>query len=346
MRLLICTQAVDKNDPILGFFHRWIEEFAKHCERVTVVCLRKGDHSLPSHVEVISLGERNEILRALEVCTISWGRRDDYDAVFVHMNPEYIVAAGWLWRLMRKRIALWYVHRSLTVLLRIAYALAAVVLTVSRESFPFAGAKVKHVGHGIDKDAFTPHQTEHEEFRIVTIGRISAKKNTRLMCEAALEFATGKTGVVFDVYGNAVTDEERQYERELTDWIAHHDAANVVRMHGPIRNEKVPAVLRGVDVFLNMGETGGVDKAVLEAMACGIPVVTSGGANAKVIQEVSPFLAISVDHKSAVNALKVLYAMPIQGRQEIGTALRAIVSRGHALPSLIKTIIWNLSENR
>ncbi len=38
MRLLITTQKVDKKDPILGFFHRWLEEFDKHRERLRVVC--------------------------------------------------------------------------------------------------------------------------------------------------------------------------------------------------------------------------------------------------------------------------------------------------------------------
>ena len=46
MKLLIMTQAVDQNDPVLGFFHRWIEEFSRHCERVHVICLKEGEHSL------------------------------------------------------------------------------------------------------------------------------------------------------------------------------------------------------------------------------------------------------------------------------------------------------------
>ena len=30
MKLLICTQAADRDDPVLGFFYRWIEEFKKY----------------------------------------------------------------------------------------------------------------------------------------------------------------------------------------------------------------------------------------------------------------------------------------------------------------------------
>ena len=59
MKLLITTQAVDTDDPVLGFFVRWIEEFAKHAERVEVVCLREGKHGLPPNVRVHSLGKKN-----------------------------------------------------------------------------------------------------------------------------------------------------------------------------------------------------------------------------------------------------------------------------------------------
>ena len=65
MKLLLVTQKVDEDDEVLGFMHRWIEEFAKHCEKVIVVCLREGSHSLPDNVEVHSLGKEREIPRFL-----------------------------------------------------------------------------------------------------------------------------------------------------------------------------------------------------------------------------------------------------------------------------------------
>jgi len=37
MKLLIITQAVDKNHPVLGFFHRWVEELAMHFVHIFVV---------------------------------------------------------------------------------------------------------------------------------------------------------------------------------------------------------------------------------------------------------------------------------------------------------------------
>src|SRR5580704_11376753 len=97
MRLLICTQAVDLDDPVLGFFHRWIAELSKRCERVHVICLKEGRHELPANVFVHSLGKeggRSRVKYLLNFYRYIRELRGEYDAVFVHMNSEYVVLGG------------------------------------------------------------------------------------------------------------------------------------------------------------------------------------------------------------------------------------------------------------
>ncbi|MCR4280769.1 MAG: hypothetical protein NUV88_00330, partial [Candidatus Kaiserbacteria bacterium] len=61
MKLLITTQAIDLDDPIMGFFCRWVEEFSKHCASVHVICLKEGRRSLPANVQVHSLGKEQKL---------------------------------------------------------------------------------------------------------------------------------------------------------------------------------------------------------------------------------------------------------------------------------------------
>ena len=348
MRLLICTQAVDRNDSALGFFHAWLENFAKECESVTVICLRKGKYSLPKNVEIISLGERHRILRAFEVCTIAWGRRTEYDAVFVHMNPEYVVAAGWLWRLRGKRIGLWYVHNGLTTLLRIAHSFSNVIFTVSNETFPIQSSKVRITGHGIDTDLFKPISAVDNfvgtSFRVVTTGRIAARKNTRKLIEAVLTFAQKHTNVVFDVYGEAVTKEEKKYADELKTWLPSSNTEKIVTLKGGVTHDQVPAALAGASVFVNMGETGGVDKAVLEAMACGIPVISTSSVHKPLLKRY-PQLAAE-DANGVVEALEYVFHLPHTVRTAMGEDLRTEVVENHSLKPLISKIVWTLSQNK
>src|SRR3989344_6071232 len=137
MKLLICTQKVDRSDDILGFFHRWIEEFAKHCEQVSVVCLWEGTHEFPENVRVYSLGKSAQgrpasgwerlwlrIRYALRLYGYTWRLRNEYDSVFVHMNQEYVVLGGPLWRVLGKKVVLWYTHREVNFKLRLAVLFA------------------------------------------------------------------------------------------------------------------------------------------------------------------------------------------------------------------------------
>ncbi|HXK39853.1 MAG TPA: glycosyltransferase, partial [Candidatus Paceibacterota bacterium] len=113
MRLLILTQKVDRNDDNLGFFHHWVEEFARQCEKVTVVCLFEGAHSLPENVRVLSLGKESGTSRLKYLrrfYAFAWKERKNYDAVFVHMNQIYVILGAPLWRLLGKCVGLWYAH--------------------------------------------------------------------------------------------------------------------------------------------------------------------------------------------------------------------------------------------
>ena len=85
----------------------------------------------------------------------------EYDIVFVHMNPEYIVIAGTLWRLMSKKIALWYMHKSVNLKLRIAVFSQILFYRVCR-GFRLPTKKLHVMGHGIDTDFFFRTQVFRE----------------------------------------------------------------------------------------------------------------------------------------------------------------------------------------
>ncbi len=110
MRILVITQKVNKNDQSLGFFHTWLMEFSKAFESVIVVCLEKGEYDLPDNVKVLSLGKEEHQSRLQYIIHFYWHiihERKNYDAVFVHMNQEYLWLAGWLWRLWGKKVTMW-----------------------------------------------------------------------------------------------------------------------------------------------------------------------------------------------------------------------------------------------
>lgn len=262
MKLLICTQALDTNDSDLGFFVRWVAEFAKHCEKVTVLCLRKGTYALPGNVHVRTLGDKPTLLRAVRLVLFCISFRREYDAVFVHMNPEYAVVAGPLWRLMRKRISLWYTHKNVDLKLRIAAFWANVILTASLESFRLASPKVRVMGHGIDTDFFSPDPGCARRDWLLSVGRLMPSKRHDLAIRAA-----AKNGRELRIIGEGP-------ERMHLEVLAKELGANV-RFLGGLTQSQLRDEYRKAAFLIHTSETGSLDKVVLEALATDLAAITT-----------------------------------------------------------------------
>ena len=282
-RLLVVTQVVDKNDSNLGFFHRWIEEFAKHCESVIVICLKEGLHQLPKNVAVYSLGKPSfapdsakattgkkasegegrrflsRIRYALRFRKLIREHSGKYNAVFVHMNPEYVLLGGFFWRAQGKKIALWYVHKSVTWTLRIALRLADIIFTASPESFRIASLKVHVMGHGIDTEFFSPDASVRRGKHFLSVGRLMQSKQHNLAIRAAYD-----ASVPLRIAGEGP-------ERERLAALVRELGADVTFLGG-LTQEKLRDEYRAAAKLVHRSETGSLDKVVLEAAACGCSI--------------------------------------------------------------------------
>ncbi len=282
MKLLIITQKVDVDDPILGFFHRWIQEFAKHCESIVVICLYEGKHDLPNNVRVLSLGKENGQSRFKYIWNFYkyiWSERKNYESVFVHMNPIYVVLGGIFWRLAGKKISLWYTHKHVDLKLRMAEKIVHTIFSASKESFRLKSDKLRIMGHGIDTDLFKPSRFEQKHlYTILSVGRISNTKNQLLMIEALHLLRERDFNAELIIVGDSITESDILYKKELEREIDLYNLNNVVKMTGSIKPSEIIPYYQNSDLFINLSSTGSMDKAILEAMACGINVLSSNEA--------------------------------------------------------------------
>lgn len=335
MKLLIITQKVDKNDAILGFFHRWIVEFAKHVDTVTVICLQKGESDLPKHVKVLSLGKENgagRIARVARFYSYVVRERNNYDAVFVHMNPIYIVLGGLVWKILDKKITLWYTHKHVDLKLKIATAFASRVFTASPESFRLKTKKLAVVGHGIDIEEFVPsahrHDAGQKKYLVLSLARISPAKNQLLMLEAYnilhKNFPDFVTELV--IIGSPVTEGDREYERRLKQYVQENHSESVDMKVSVSHDSIVKDWYHVADMAINLSATGSLDKAVLEAMACGLQILTSNEAFKNMVPREN-----FTTNDPAVIAEKII---ALSGKP-VSPQLREIVVRHHNLARLI-----------
>lgn len=292
MRLLIVTQAVDLDDPVLGFFHRWIEEFAKHYDNVEVICLRAGRFALPQHTSVHEIGRGNKLARSIRFLRLSWSLRKQYDHVFVHMNPEYVVLSGLMWRAMGKTVGLWYVHKSVTIYLRIAALFVHRIFSASRESIRIKSKKIQITGHGIDTDFFTPDATISRTENLLSVGRLMHSKRHDLAIREA-----AKLNKSIRIAGDGPLRAELEaLSKEL--------GVDSVFLGG-ISQTQLRDEYRRAAMLIHRSETGSLDKVVLEAAVCGCPVDTADAALKSL--PLSP--SYVRDHHSLSSLIEKIYHM-------------------------------------
>jgi len=264
MRLLIVCQAVDADHSNLAFFLKWIEAFASHVEEVTVIANEVGRYSLPNNVTVIGLGKEMGSMRLARyvkfLSLIVWFS-SRYDVVFCHMNPEFVIAGSWWWRVARKKICFWYMHKSVTFRLRVAEKLAQVIVTASPESFRLPSKKLHVVGHGIDTDTFRPDPSIVRGTHALSVGRLNKSKRH----DKAIDMAA-RLGVDLRIAGEGP-------EKEALMNYAESKKVKVTFLGGLTHTKLRDEYLRA-GFLIHTSETGSLDKVLLEAVACGTPIKT------------------------------------------------------------------------
>lgn len=355
MNLLICTQKADKDDPVLGFFHRWIEEFAKNCESISVICLEEGRHEFPDNVKVYSLGKikgsqsslSDRLKYTQKFFAYVLKLHKQYDTVFVHMNPIYLAEAGWLWKLMGKKIGLWYTHRNVDMKLRVAEKFADVIFTAAKQSFTLGSDKVMVIGHGIDVSSYAnakrTKSLNTEPLSIASVGRITPIKDPLTLIEAAhiLKNKLQKKFLITFI-GSPIVGSDGGYAKKVHDLIAKYDLESNVTFAGDINPADMPSKYASFDYTVNLTPTGGLDKAVLESMAAGVPVLTS---NTAFEDYFGTYTGRLIFEKGNANdlAMKIMSLSSSSDIGYIGRALQDAAKTRADLTVLVRTIVDSLS---
>jgi len=276
MKLLIFTQAVDLDDPVLGFFHGWLEEFALHFEEISVVCLKEGRHALPKNIRVYSLGKetgRSRIKYLFRFYRYVWQLRHEYEAVFSHMNQEYILLGGVIWKLLRKRV---YLERNFATgdfLTNIGVFFSTKVFCTSVVSYTARFKKTVLTPVGVDIQHFSPGTAVRIPNSILSLGRIAPIKLLHVFVEAFGILEKIPTPYIADIYGNPLP-KDVPYLKELNARVQELGIKQIT-FHPAITNRETVAVYGSHDIFVNLTPSGSYDKTIYEAAACGCLVVAS-----------------------------------------------------------------------
>jgi glycosyltransferase involved in cell wall biosynthesis len=131
--------------------------------------------------------------------------------------------------------------------------------------------RIDAIPNGVELDKFFPAETaeKSEVLRLLTVGRLSVTKRIEMLIDAVEILHRTACKLRLTVVGGG------QMERQLRKIAAERELGDVIKITGRIGSEKMPEVYRNNDIFISASMQEGMSNAMLEAMASGLPIVTT-----------------------------------------------------------------------
>jgi len=191
-----------------------------------------------------------------------------------------------------------------------------------------ARSKASVVRPAVDTSFFRPPAGAHADgpLRVISVGRLTWYKGHEYALTGIRRLVDDGVAVRLDVIGEG-PDRER-----IVHSIAELCLHDHVCLHGNVGSSQVRARLQDADVLLQSSVAEGIPNSVLEAMACGLPVVVTncGGLSEVVTDGTEGFVVARRDPQQIADRLRTLAHDP-ELRRAMGRAARARIEAEFAL---------------
>jgi len=343
--VMFCYE-LDHKSSSLGFTISWLDELSKYYRKVYVISLRCGDNlKLNDNVKIhcINQNKKNRLqtvfsiwkklyLIHAECLTIS--------GYFVHMAHYFPIIIYPFSLKYRQKVIMWKAHKAVPFLLRVSDRLVDRVVSSTDLGYRVPGTqKLKVIGQGIDTTKFKIKDKFRNSIKkIAVVGRIAPVKNVYTIVR---EFSLMKNeGVILYVVGDDTDERNSDYIKKIKSSISAPMKDNII-FTGIISYDEMPDFYSGIDLVVNLGDTGSLDKTIVEPMSMGIPVVTSNESAKTAFKELDGCGVFFLDKKDHLR--EVLHNIVSSKVMIEHEKIHKEIYDNHSLHKLIRNIVSEFS---
>ena len=132
-------------------------------------------------------------------------------------------------------------------------------------------ASIDVIPTGVDLNQFYPDKSgkQSDSTRLLTVGRLSVTKRVSVLINAVEILHKAGQKVSFTIAGGG------PLEQQLRQIVSEKALADIICMTGRINLEQMPEIYHRHDLLISATAQEGLSNAMLEAMASGLPIVTT-----------------------------------------------------------------------
>lgn len=134
------------------------------------------------------------------------------------------------------------------------------------------------LGNGVDEHDFFPIHSHNGDPYALFVGRLSYRKGIFDLLESATVFCK-KYDISLILVGKG------ELETKIREFIKHHDLENKVIFMGHVDRKQLIKLYQNATIFILPSHYEGLPTVLLEAMACGIPVICTNVSGSKDVIE-------------------------------------------------------------
>lgn len=200
--------------------------------------------------------------------------RNQYEAVFVHMNQEYVILGGWLWRLLGKNVYMWRNHYAGSWLTDAASYFCTKIFCTSTRSYTAKYKETVLMPVGVDTERFSLDvRVARQPRSILFLSRIAPSKRPEMLVDALASLHDEVTFTASFV-GSPLPQDEAYYE-SLKEKVRSLGLGQQVSFSLGVPNSQTPDLYRAHEIFVNTSPSGMLDKTIFEAAASGCVVLAA-----------------------------------------------------------------------
>jgi glycosyltransferase involved in cell wall biosynthesis len=208
----------------------------------------------------------------------------------------------WWWK--------WYVRQ----IIRLTNGVIALSKEWQQLTTIIPGCKVYDLPNAIDLSAYRAIAQKRKDgeknplpLKVLYLGYLGRNKGTFELLDAAKEIAAKETPIFFDLVGEELSGGEKE---ELKQKIIQDGLDNIVTLHPPVAGDAKNDFFQKADIFAYPSYSEGMPMAVIEAMACGLPIIATrvGGLPDLVSDGINGILVDAGNPGQIASALELLSA--------------------------------------